>query len=351
MITMDKKKASIWFHILWLSIVLFLAILLSTSVGSASIGPLKSLKVLLDGIPGIKYLIDGSEIQPVYRTIIWNVRLPRIILAGLTGSGLAVVGAAYQGLFRNPLADPHILGVSSGAAVGATLAMLTGISGSVFGIGIIGACAFVGALLTVLVVYGLSGMAGKFHTINILLTGTAISTMLSSMISLLMIFHQEDIEQVYMWTLGSFSAATWAKVRFLFCIVVACSVLIIVFARELNVMVTGEEVAESLGIDTVKTKKIIIVVSSILVAACVAVSGIIGFVGLIIPHCVRLLTGPNHKRLLPISCLAGSIFMITCDTIARTIASPTEIPVGVLTAVIGAPYFIYLIHRCNKQRV
>lgn len=328
---------------------LVVSILLSVSVGSANIHPLDSAKVILARIPLVSSLVSTESIKPVYETIIWNVRLPRILLAGLVGGGLAVVGATFQGLFRNPLADPHILGVSSGAALGATLAMFTGISVNFLGLGIIGLFAFLGALMTVFVVYSLSSMQRSMAVTNILLIGTAISTLLSSIISLLMTFHREQIEKVYMWTLGSFSAATWAKVVFLAVLTLGGSLVTMLFARELNVILMGEEVAKSLGIDTTKVYKILIVFGSFVVAACVSVSGIIGFVGLIIPHAVRLLRGPNYRTLLLYSWLVGATFTIICDTVARTLVAPSEIPVGVITAIIGAPYFIMLLYIRNRE--
>ena len=173
--------------------------------------------------------------------------------------------------------------------------------------------------------------------------------MLSSFISLLMIYNREELEKVYLWTLGSFSSANWSKVSFLFVVSIVSVSTLLVFSRDLNVILTGDEVASSLGIDTVKLKNILILVCAILVAGSVAVSGTIGFVGLIIPHCMRLIVGSDHKILLPVSYFGGAMFMIICDTLARTIAAPTEIPVGVITAVFGAPYFIYLLYRNSKS--
>lgn len=330
---------------------LLLTILFSATVGSASLSIPESLMILLGKLPFAGSLASQSQIKPVYQTIVWEIRMPRILLAGLTGCGLSVVGAAFQGLFKNPLADPHILGVSSGSALGATLAMLTGLQIHFLGTGAIGLSAFLGALCTVFVVYRIACIGTHIPVVTILLTGTAISTMLSSIISLLMVFHHDQIEKVYLWTLGSFSAASWTKVEFLALFLLIGVSGILLHARELDAMTMGYETAESLGIDTTKVKKILIVLSSLVVAACVSVSGIIGFVGLVIPHCIRMLCGPGHRRLLPLSCLLGAIFLILCDTLARTVAAPSEIPVGVITAVFGTPYFIFLLQQQKRKAV
>lgn len=330
--------------------LLFAVIVCSASIGSSSLSVIDSLKILCAKIPLVHIWIPKAQVSVMYEKIVWDIRMPRIILAGLTGSGLAVVGATFQGIFRNPLADPHILGISSGAAVGATIAIVSGASMSVFGFGMIGALAFVGALVTVVLVYRISCVGNKLITLNIILTGTAISMMLSSLISLMMSFHHDEIEKVYLWTLGSFSSATWPKVSFLVVFVTIGICVILLCSKELDAIATGNDIAQSLGIDTIKVRKILIVFASLLVAACVSVSGIIGFVGLVIPHCVRFLSGPKHKNLLPFSALGGAIFMILCDTIGRNIVAPSELPVGVITAILGTPYFIFLLYR-NKRKL
>ena len=333
-----------------LLLLLMLCIIISASLGSANLSVADSLKIIVSRIPFLGKQMNISEMAEVYPRIVWQIRMPRILLAGLVGCGLSVVGAAFQGLFRNPLADPHILGISSGAALGATIAMLSGIGFQFLGFGVIGTFAFIGALLTTFVVYQVSCIGNKLPVVNILLTGTAVSTMLSSVISLLMTFHHDKIEKVYLWTMGSFTAASWDKVVFLAIFTVICCGVIILFSSELDVITTGNDTAESLGIHTARIKKIIIVAASLQVAACVSISGMIGFVGLVIPHCIRMISGPKHKLLLPLSCFGGAIFMIICDTIARNAAAPSEIPVGVITAMLGTPYFIYLLHR-NKRGV
>ena len=347
---MGKISKHTVIKIILLISLLMLVIVFSASVGSADLSMADSFRIMLSRIPLLKRTVDVSDIKQVYFTIVFNIRLPRICLAGLTGCGLAVSGAAYQGLFRNALADPHVLGVSSGAAVGATFAILSGINISFLGLGAVGLCAFAGAMLTIIFVYSISITSGRLPVVQLLLAGTAVSSLLSSIISLFMTFNKEGIEKVYMWTLGSFSAANWTKVLYLLIFAAAVTLGIMYFSRELNMLMLGEDTAESLGVNINKIERLLIVISSLLVAACVSVSGIIGFVGLIIPHCMRMLCGVDYKRLIPFACFGGAIFMIICDTAARTIAAPSEIPVGIITSILGAPYFIYLIKK-NKKKI
>lgn len=344
------KKTFQWTRIFELIALLFIAMIVAVSVGSADLSVMDSLRMVLNKIPFISGMVDTSDIGTTYETIIWKVRMPRILLSALAGGALAVVGAAFQGVFKNSLADPHILGVSSGAALGATLAMMTGIYINFLGLGTIGVFAFAGALVTVFLVYRVSKINGEISTTSMLLTGTAISTMLSAVISLLMTFNNDKIVKVYMWTMGSFSSATWEKVSFLSFFVCIGTAILIGFARKLNVLMMGEEDAKCLGINTEKTRRVIIVVASLLVAATVSVSGVIGFVGLIVPHCVRMISGSDNRRLMPYAFFVGAIFLTVCDTMARTIAAPTEIPVGIITSIFGAPYFIVLV-LTRKRRV
>jgi len=333
--------------LLFLLLLLPVVITISVSVGSADLSAIESLRIFLSKIPILGKKIELSDKKEVYQTILFRVRLPRICLAGCVGAGLAIPGAVFQGLFRNPLADPHVLGVSSGACIGATIAILSGIQMNFLGLGAVGICAFLGALFTIFLIFQMACTREHLPVVNLLLIGSAISTMLSACISLLMSINQEGMEKVYMWTLGSFSAATWIKVRYMLLFLGICGTGLWFLARELDILVTGEDVAESLGVDLKRLKKRIVVLASLLVAACVSVSGMIGFVGLIIPHCMRLIGGSEHKGLILYSLLGGAVFMILCDTIARTVTAPSELPVGVVTALRGAPYFIYLIDR-NK---
>lgn len=322
-----------------------LVVFLSASVGAADLSIEGSLRLLFSKIPFFGKWVDISDLKEVYQTILFQVRLPRILLAGLVGAGLSLTGAVFQGLFRNPLADPHVLGVSSGAAVGATFAILAGIQVSFLGLGAVGICAFLGAIITIFFVYRVAGIKERVPVVNLLLTGTAISTMLSAFISLMMSLNREGIEKVYMWTLGSFSSASWTKVAYLAVCLLSSMIGFEILANDLNLLLTGEDAAESMGVDLIRLKKQVVFLASFLVAACVSVSGVIGFVGLIIPHCMRIISGSNYRELLPFSLVGGAVFMVFCDMVARTVTAPSEIPVGVVTSLIGAPYFIYLIYQ------
>ncbi len=346
---MKHKKCSrfvIAVFILFLS--LFFSIVFAVCCGSANITAGEVMRLMLAKVPFLGQLVDCGDIAGNYALIVYQVRLPRILLAMFVGMALSACGAAFQGLFRNPLADPHILGVSSGAALGAAIAMLYGTGTKLLGLGAVGVAAFAGALLTVFIVYRIAGGGTRGKTVHLLLTGTAISSFLSAVMSLLMTRHQETLDKVYLWTLGSFSAATWDKVCFLCIFVVAGTAYMLFLSKELNLLSVGEDTAQTLGVSIRRVRRRVILTGSLLVAASVAVSGVIGFVGLIIPHCVRLLFGSNHERLIPASMLAGAVFLILCDTIARTVIAPSEIPVGVVTSLFGAPYFIYLLCREKK---
>lgn len=349
----NKKKITRNRTMHWclLALVLVLSVSWAAGVGSASLAPADSFRLILSKIPVIGNKIDVSGIKEIYPYILFQVRLPRIILSLLVGGALSVVGAVFQGLFRNPLADPHVLGVSSGAALGATVAILSGIRIQFLGLGAVGICAFAGALAAIFLVCLAAGTGRGTSAVNILLTGTAISTMLSAVISLMMTLHQDGIEQVYMWTLGSFGAASWTKCLYLSLLLLLCGIPLLFFGKELNLLMMGEESAQSLGVEIGRIKKLLVLLSSMLVAGCVSVSGMIAFVGLVIPHCMRMLGNRDNRVLLPACFLGGGAFMTACDTIARTITAPSEIPVGVITAIIGAPYFIWLIYKGQGRTV
>ena len=334
---------------LLLLFVLPAVMLFSASVGSADLSIGGSLRLLLSKVPYFGKWVEVSDLKEIYQTILFQVRLPRILLAAFVGAGLSLTGAVFQGLFCNPLADPHVLGVSSGAAIGATFAILSGVRLSFLGLGAVGICAFLGALLTIFLVYQIACAGEQISAVTLLLTGTAVSTMLSAGISFLMSLHQEGIEKVYMWTLGSFSSASWTKAGYLAVCLLICGIGLMVLANDFNLLLTGEEAAQSMGVDLMRMKKQVIFLASLIVAACVAVSGVIGFVGLIIPHCMRIISGADYRSLMPFSLVGGAVFMVLCDMIARTLTAPSEIPVGVVTSLIGAPYFIYLIYRNGRK--
>lgn len=332
-----------------LVILLIFSIGLFTTIGSAKVGVLDIFKIIGSKISFINNYIDVSDIADSAKTIIWNIRLPRVLLGALVGASLSMAGAAFQGMFKNPMADPYVIGISSGAALGATLAIVFKISISIFKIPTITIFAFAGALLAVSLVYNIARVKNKVPVTTLLLAGVAVGQFLTAIMSFLMVISDKDMVKITYWTLGSLAGKGWEPVINISLPVIICMIVINFFARDLNILLTGEESAQSLGIDVEKTKTYILLLGTFITAVSVSVSGIIGFVGLIIPHIVRLLIGPDHRILLPASALLGAIFMIFADTIARTIISPIEIPVGIITALFGGPFFIYLLRAKKKS--
>lgn len=271
--------------------------------------------------------------------IIEQIRLPRIVLGAVVGFALATAGTVMQGFFRNPMADPSIIGVSSGAAVGAvaTIAFPLALP---FGLQ---TAAFVGALLAAFGVYLIATEGGRTPVTTLLLAGLAIQTFLGAMVSYMLLYSGENLEEAILWLMGHLRFSSWGDVEATLPVAALTFALLLVYARDLNVMLLGEEDAEALGIEVERTKRILLAGSSIITAAGVAVTGVIGFVGLIIPHIMRLLVGPDHRLLLPTSALAGAIFLVLADTIARS--GPAEVPVGIVTAAVGAPFFLFLLRR------
>jgi iron complex transport system permease protein len=345
------RNRSFRFNIAVLAVILLMTIIFSVSIGSADLSFVDSLRLVAAKLPVVGRYFENIGLETKYEVIIWKVRMPRIAMSALVGASLSVVGATFQGIFRNPLADPHILGVSSGAAFGATIGMLGGFSIGFMGLGTVGVLAFAGAIVTVFLVYNISKIGGSISVTGMLLTGTAISTFLSSLISLLMTFHNDQIDKVYMWTMGSFSSASWMKVGFVSLFVLIGVSVLFWYAPKLNIIMMGDDDAKCLGIEVTKVRRHMIIAASLLVAAAVSVSGIIGFVGMIIPHCTRFIVGADNKKLMPYSFFLGAIFVTLCDTVARTVAAPTEIPVGIITALFGAPYFILLVAKGRKRGI
>lgn len=344
-----EKKSQYNTLFIGILIALVALVIYVSTLGVANISFLDSLKIMLERIPGLGRYFSTEEIPNTHRVIVWQIRLPRIFLAAIVGMGLSVVGATFQGMFKNPMADPYVIGVSSGAALGATIAIVLGLSRFTGGLGYVNLLAFIGAIVTVTLVYNIARIGNKVPTITLLLAGIAVSALLSSIISVLMIFNRDKIESIVFWTMGSVAAASWKHVFTLLPIVLVGTLLIICYARDLNLLMVGDDTAKNLGVEVDKTKRILLVISSVIIAFSVSVSGIIGFVGLIIPHAIRMLVGPDHRVLIPFSALGGAIFLILTDTLARTIIAPTEIPVGAVTAIFGSPYFIYLLYKTKKK--
>jgi iron complex transport system permease protein len=333
------------YSILGLSISLVAVMVLAISVGSVHIPFLTTLRILIDKLP----LLDVAPTwQSTMATIVLEIRLPRVILAGLVGAALATAGATYQGLFRNPLADPYLIGVAQGAALGAVIGFLLPITWHNLGVNIIPLLAFSGAIISTAVVYALARVGKTLPVTTLILAGVALSAFLGSIVSYLIISSEEEIHSVIFWLMGSFSLSRWVEIGIALPYVAVGTAVIIIFARLLNVMQLDEEQAQQLGINVERLKLILLAAATLITAASVSFVGTIGFVGIIIPHAVRLIWGADHRFLLPLSILTGAVFMILADLAARTVLAPTEIPIGVITAICGAPFFLYLLRRRKK---
>jgi iron complex transport system permease protein len=310
-------------------------VVVSAGIGPVSIAPATVAKVLLSAEPSpLSFPVERTS-----RIIVLDVRLPRIALAAFVGFALATAGVVMQGFFRNPMADPSIIGVSSGAAVGAVATVVLPFAFP-FGLELQGA-AFVSAIITAFAVYLIATQNGRTPTATLLLAGVAVQTLLGAIISLLLLYSGQSLRRVVYWLMGHLGGTTWAEVRVIAIVLPPLFLILLLYARDLNVLLLGEEDAHTLGIEVERTKRLLLAASSVVTAAAVAVTGVIGFVGLIVPHAMRLLVGPDHRILLPTSALAGASFLVATDTLARS--GSTEIPVGIVTAALGAPFFLYLL--------
>ncbi len=336
-------------YILILLIVLTVLIIIAASIGAAKVSLKDTSLIIASFIPGISYFINIEDLNPQKIIVISQIRLPRIFLSIFVGIALASAGVIFQGLFRNPMADPFVIGVSAGAAFGATVGLLFATSISFLNISITTIFALLGALATTFLVYSISSIRGKTSVITLLLSGIALSAMLSSMSSFIMIFRAHDLAKVIFWLMGGLTAASWYKFNILAPMVIVLIIISGFYMRDLNIISLGDERATQLGVQTDKVRRILLILASLIAALAVSVSGIIGFVGLITPHILRLIIGPDHKILYPTSAVAGGIVMLVSDTLARTVLMPREIPVGIITSIVGVPFFLYLLVKTKKQ--
>ncbi len=332
-------------HIFLLLLGLAAVIVVSTGMGYIKIPVDAVVKIILTKISGQSSLSEG--IDNLFPVVVFDVRLPRILSAAIVGGGLAISGVVFQGILLNPLADPYTLGVSAGAAFGASLALLLniGLSGSYS----VPLFAFVGAVGTLFFVIYLSSSGGGVSSNNLILSGIIVAAILSAGISFLKYIADEQVAVIIFWLMGSFGSKSWLDVSLSLLLVGIGFSVFIFYARDLNLMSLGNRTASSLGVDTRKVTIILLVTASLVAAICVSVSGIIGFVGLLIPHMMRLITGPDNRRLVPVSLLAGAILLLVADTITRAVL-PSEIPIGVLTALIGGPFFCYIFRKQQTAR-
>ena len=317
--------------------LLLIALLLSLAIGSIFLSPAELWNTLLG---------RGSATST---SILWRIRLPRTILIALTGAALGGSGATYQGLFRNPLADPFLIGVASGAGLGAVIAMSVKWPYSFWGLMAIPMAAFIAALLTVFIVYTLARVGQTVPTTNLILAGVAFSSFATSLTSFLMIRSTSEVRRALGWLLGGASLGGWTAILAITPYLVIGLGILILSSHALNLLQFGDEQAQQLGLNVGRTKRILLTASSLATAAAVAFSGIIGFIGLIVPHVMRLWFGPDYRRLLPLSILGGAIALLVSDVIARVVIAPQEIPVGIITSLAGAPFFLWILRRSKNQ--
>ncbi|KAF5429052.1 iron complex transport system permease protein [Candidatus Methanophagaceae archaeon] len=318
----------------YLIAILCLTIVLATAIGPVYVSPLEIVSL-------IWYKLQlGEAPSSVTDIIIFDIRLPRIFLAIMVGAALATAGTTLQGLFKNPMADPYIIGISSGAAVGAAISIA--FLQQFFSIYTTPFLAFFGAVFATFLVYNLAKVGGRIPIDTLLLTGIAVSLFLGAILFLIMAIAGKSLHNIFFWLMGGFWLANWTQVKITLLPVSVCFVLIYIFAKDLNAMLLGEESAQTLGINVESVKRILLVLSAFITAAAVAFAGTIGFVGLIIPHITRMIVGPDHRILFPASALVGGIFLVWTDALARLLG---ELPVGIITAFFGAPFFIYLLRK------
>ena len=328
-----------------IGVVLTIAILAATQ-GSVGIPVQQVVRIALSHLPGVEI----SQTWPQsWDTILWQIRFPRVALAGLVGAALAMSGAVYQGLFRNPLADPYLIGVAAGAGLGATLVLLSPLPLSWGAFSLVPLAAFTTAMLAVVLAYSLARMGGMVPTTTLILAGVAIASLASAGTALLLMTSDEDVRPVLAWLLGSFASASWKQVPLLLPYLLPSLLVALAYGRILNVIQLDEEQARQLGINVERVKLVLVAAASLATAAAVSVSGLIGFVGLIAPHVVRLLWGHDHRSLVPMAMVIGAGFLILADLVARAALRPTELPVGIVTAFVGAPFFLYLLRQRKRD--
>lgn len=318
--------------------LLLLAGLAGLALGSVRVPPGEVLAAL-----------TGSEPTPL-APVIWNVRVPRVLLAVVVGAGLAVAGTVLQALVRNPLADPFLLGASSGASTGAVLVIVAGVGTGLLGTVALPVAAFAGSMGALVVVYAMARRGGTMTTGRLILAGVAVQYILSALTSLALVLstEAEHARAILFWTLGGLGGARWDSLFLPAAVLVAGTALLLALSRPLDLLLAGEEGATVLGLDTHRFRAGAFVLASLVTGVLVAVSGAIGFIGLMVPHAARLLVGAGHRRLLPVTALGGALFLVVADLVARTVAAPEEIPVGVITALTGGPFFLWLLRRSSR---
>ncbi len=333
-------RSNLGIQLLLLSLVLAVAVIASSGMGYLDISFIDVARIIGGTLLDVEGWVAGMD--DLFQVVVMEVRLPRILTAAAVGGGLAVSGAVFQGILLNPLADPYTLGVSAGAAFGASLALLFNIT--FMGTHSVPLFAFAGAVATLLFVIYLSSASGGVSSNNLILSGIIVAAILSAGLSFMKYVADEQVSVIIFWLMGSFVSRTWTDVSLTVGVVGAGFLIVIYFSRDINLLSLGERTASSLGVHARRMTLIMLVTASMMAAVCVSVSGIIGFVGLIIPHMVRGITGPDNRRLIPVSLLSGAVLLLCADTVTRALL-PSEIPIGVLTALIGGPVFCYIFRK------
>jgi iron complex transport system permease protein len=323
-------------------VAVIVAVVLGLVLGPIPINTTGALAEILDRLTGLHVRTGLTQVEA---SIVWQIRAPRVALGLLVGGMLAMSGGAYQGVFRNPLADPYLLGVAAGAGLGATIAIGAGAEGATGPLAWVPIAAFAGALCAVGLTYLLGVRGGERSPATLLLAGIAISSVLTALQTYLQLRQTQTLRDVYSWILGDLSTAGWYEVVLLLPYVVVSGAVLLALRRRLDVLAVGDDEAASLGVDVARTRLVVLAVASLGTAAAVSVSGLIGFVGIIVPHAVRLLGGTSYRSVLPLSFVAGGAFLVLADLVARTVLSPAELPIGVVTAALGGPFFVLILRR------
>ena len=340
---MDKKIRPAF---LALALLGCLAIVwLCTVVGAASVPVSEANRILLNRLFHLPVSLDGITDGTV--TIIWKIRFPRILLGFLAGAVLAVSGTGYQSIFKNPMADPFVLGVSSGAGLGAAIGIVGRFTFRIWILNSTTLLAFAGSFVALFLVYRISQTGMRVRITTLLLAGVAVNSTLSAVMSFLMMMNKQSMDQIMFWTMGTLNGKGWNQVAAILPWILIGAVIMLFSAREMDIMLTGDDTAVQLGVNAERVKRKILFASSLMTAAVISVTGIIGFVGLVVPHVVRLFTGSKHRILLPASLIFGGTFLVICDTLARSLTT-SEIPVGIITALCGGPFFLYLLRKSKK---
>lgn len=289
--------------------------------------------------------VDTSGVPASYGITLFQLRLPRIVMSVIVGAVLAACGCVFQSIFRNPICDPYVLGISSGSSLGGAISFILGWDVFYFGVTI---PALITGLLTLFVILGISKMSRRRSIETLLLVGIAINFLISAVITLLVVMHQREMHKIYFWTMGSQASISWSEVLMMTVMTIICVIPFFFYSKDLNIMQMGEDVAKNLGVNTKRVAYITLIFSSLLIATAVSCCGVIGFIGLIIPHVSRMLFGNNMRSMFTYSLILGAFFLLIADTLARTLAIPAELPVGSITALAGAPYFLFLLLRQKK---